>query len=141
MSTSPAIPEAASARERVIALGCAVLGAAALLTAIAMAVDPSGFLDEVGGFGAVNEHLTRDIATWSAALGLTLLVAWRVASWRVPILAFAVLQGTFHTINHAFDADLADPGWKGWANVALLAAVTAVTAWLLVAARRQEERA
>lgn len=139
MSTSSATTGSASpARERVIALGCAVLGAAALLIALAMALDPSGFLDDVGGFGAVNEHLTRDLATWSAALGVTLLAAARLAPWRVPILAFAVIQGALHTINHAFDADLADPSWKGWANVALLGAVTAVTAWLLVAAHREE---
>ncbi len=103
-----------------------------------MTLDPAGFIDEVGGFGAVNEHLVRDVATWSATLGVALVIAARAAAWRVPILAFAVLQGTLHTVNHAFDADLADPGWKGWATVGLQAAVTAVTAWLLVAGRREE---
>ncbi len=138
MSTSTVIAHPASARERVIALGCGALGALSLLTALAMAIDPAGFIDEVGGFGAVNEHLVRDVATWSATLGACLLAAARLAAWRVPILAFAVLQGALHSVNHAFDADLADPGWKGWATVGLQAVVTVVTACLLVAAHRQE---
>ncbi len=138
MSTSTVIAHRQSARDRVIAPGCGALGALVLLTALAMALDPAGFIDEAGGFGAVNEHLVRDVATWSATLGVALLTAARLAAWRVPILAFAVLQGALHTVNHAFDADLADPGWKGWATVGLQAAVTTVTAWLLVAARREE---
>lgn len=137
MSTSTVLPRAASARGHVIAIGCAALGSLSLLTAAAMVIDPAGFLDEVGGFGAVNEHLVRDVGTWSATLGVTLLTAARLPSWRVPILAFAVLQGALHIVNHGFDADLADPGWKGWGTVALLAAVTLVTAWLLVAAVRE----
>lgn len=138
MTTSTTLPAAASARERVIALGCAALGTISLLTAIAMTVDPAGFLDEVGGFGAVNEHLVRDVATWSATLGATLLAAARLAAWRVPILAFALLQGALHTVNHAFDAGIAEPAWKGWATVGLLAGITLVTGWLLVAAQREQ---
>ena len=138
MTTSTAISQPVTARGRVIAFGCAALGAVSLLTALLMAVDPAGFLDEVGGFGAVNEHLVRDVATWSATLGVTLVAAARIPSWRVPILAFAVLQGVLHAVNHMADADLADPGWKGWGTVAVLAAVTALTAWLLVAAHRED---
>lgn len=138
MTTSTLTRGATSARERVVAAGCALLGVVSLLAAFTMAVDPAGFLTEVGGFGAVNEHLVRDIATWSATLGITLVAAARLASWRVPILAFALVQSVLHMVNHAFDADLADPGWKGWGTVVLLAAMTLVTAWLLAAARREE---
>ena len=114
------------------------LGAVSLLTALVMAADPAGFLDEVGGFGAVNEHLVRDVATWTAAQAVILLGAVRMRSWRVPALVFAVIQGTLHTINHVLDADLADPAWKGWLDVALVAGLTLVARWLLVAARREE---
>jgi len=131
---------AATPRERVIAAGCAALGVLSLVTALAMALDPSGFIEEVGGFGAVNEHLVRDLATYSAAVGVGLLVVWRVPSWRVPVLAFATLQTALHTVNHVFDADLADPGWKGWGTAALLAALTVVTGWLTLAAHREERR-
>jgi hypothetical protein len=137
MTTSMAV----TPRGRAIALGCAALGALWLATALAMAVDPAGFIDQAGGFGAVNEHLVRDLATYSAAVGAGLLIAWRVPSWRVPVLAFATLQTALHTVNHMFDADLADPGWKGWGNAAVLAALTLVTAWLMVAAHRENDRA
>ena len=140
MTTSTVSSPRTGSRERTVAAGCVVLGAASLLTALAMVADPRGFLDEVGGFGAVNAHLVRDVATWSATLGCTLLAAARIASWRVPILSFALLQRVLHLVNHAFDADLADPGWKGWGTVVLLGAVALVTAWLLVAARREERR-
>lgn len=132
---------AVSARERVIGIGCATLGALWLATAFAMAVDPAGFIEQAGGFGAVNEHLVRDLATYSAAVGAGLIVAWRVASWRVPVLAFATLQTALHAVNHVLDADLADPGWKGAGNAIVLAALTLVTAWLMLAAHREETRA
>lgn len=140
MNTSTAGARPSSARDRMIGIGCAILGALALVTALTMAVDPAGFLDGAGGFGTVNEHLVRDLATWTATLGVTLLAAARIASWRVPLLAFAALQGALHAINHAFDADLADPGWKGWGTVAVQLALTGVIVWLLVAAHRQETR-
>lgn len=130
-----------SGRPAMVGFGCAALGALALLTALTMTVDPAGFLDEAGGFGAGNDHLVRDLATWTASLGATLLAAARLASWRVPILAFATIQGTLHAANHAFDVGLADPAWKGWGNVVLQAGIVAVTAWLLVAAYREERRA
>lgn len=140
MITSSAVPHRTTARARAVPFGCAVLGGTALLTAVAMTADPSGFLNEVGGFGAVNDHLVRDIATWSAALGAGLLVAVRVVAWRVPLLAITVIQGVLHAINHAFDAGLADPSWKGWVNVALVGSVSLIALWLLIAARAEEQR-
>ena len=47
---------------------------------------------------AVQVHLVRDVATWSATLGCTLLAAARIASWRVPILSFALLQGVLENL-------------------------------------------
>lgn len=137
MTTTTAV----TPRERAIGMGCAVLGVLWLATALAMALDPSGFIEQAGGFGAVNEHLVRDLATYSAAVGAGLLVAWRTPSWRVPVLAFATLQTALHAVNHVFDADLADPGWKGWGTAVVLAALTLVTAWLLVAAHQEGSRA
>lgn len=137
MGTSTHSPRSAT-RVSMPGLGCAALGVVSMLTAFTMVLDPAGFLDSVGGFGASNDHLVRDFATWSAALGATLVAAARIPSWRVPILAFAVIQGTLHAANHSFDAGLAEPGWKGWGNVALQAAVVLVSAWLLLLARREE---
>jgi hypothetical protein len=139
MSTTTAAPAGAhSHRETAIRAGLAVLGASSLLTALLMVADPSGFLDEVGGFGAANDHLVRDVATWVAAYGAALLVAVRLVSWRVPVLALGVAQGVLHAVNHLADAGIASPSWKGLANVAVLGGITLVTAWLLVASRREE---
>ena len=138
MSTTTAARPARAHRETAIRAGLAVLGASSLITALVMVADPSGFLDEVGGFGAANDHLVRDMATWSAAYGAVLLIAVRLVSWRVPVLALGVAQGVLHAVNHLADAGIASPSWKGLANVAVLGGVTLVTAWLLVAARREE---
>jgi len=138
MSTTTA-PAVTSHRETAIRVGLAVLGASSLLTALLMVADPSGFLDEVGGFGAANDHLVRDVATWVAAYGAALLIAVRLLSWRVPVLALGVAQGVLHAVNHLADAGIASPGWKGMGNVVALSALTLVTAWLLVAQRREEQ--
>ena len=114
-----------------------ILGGAPLVTAIVMIVDPAGFIEGVGGFGAVNEHLVRDLATWTLVYGAALLVsAWR-PGWRVPVLAIGVAQGVLHVINHVSDAGLADPDWKGTANTLAFAGLVIVTAALLAAAIRQ----
>jgi hypothetical protein len=138
MSTTTAAPPARAHRETAIRAGVAVLGASALITAFIMVIDPSGFLDEVGRFGTANDHLVRDMATWSAAYGAALLIAVRLASWRVPVLALGVIQGVLHVANHIADAGIANPDWKGLGNVVALGAITLVTAWLLVAQRREE---
>ena len=140
MTTTTAAPAAHSHRETAIRAGLAVLGASSLLTALLMVADPSGFLDEVGGFGAANDHLVRDVATWVAAYGAALLIAVRLLSWRVPVLALGVAQGVLHAVNHLADAGIASPSWKGLANVAVLGGITLVTGWLLVAARREAAR-
>lgn len=137
MTTTTATSSARGRHEPAIRGGLAILGVTSLLTALLMTVDPSGFLDEVGGFGAANDHLVRDMATWAAAYGAALLVAVRHGAWRVPVLALGVLQGTLHAINHLSDEGLASPAWKGLANVAILAGVTLVTLWLLIVVRRE----
>ena len=124
-------------RESGIRIGLAILGLATILTAITMVVDPAGFIGEVGGFGAVNEHLVRDLATWTLVYGAALLVAVWLPGWRVPVLAIGVAQGVLHVINHLSDADLADPAWKGTANTLAFAGLVLVTAVLLVAAIRE----
>ena len=124
-------------RETGLRIGLAILGLATILTSITMIVDPAGFIDGVGGFGAVNEHLVRDLATWTVVYGAVLLVAvWRPA-WRVPVLSIGVAQGVLHVINHVSDASLAEPAWKGAANTVAFAGLVLVTAALLVVAARK----
>ena len=50
---------------------------------------PGFFFDEIGPYGARNDHYMGDLATWYLALGAVALVAVRRARWRVPVLALA----------------------------------------------------
>ncbi len=122
-------------RERALRAGLFVLGAASLAIGVFQAVDPTSFVDEIGPFGESNAHYVRDLATWSVAYGVVLLLAAGRPSWRVPALAFGVVQGALHLVNHVMDAGEADPGWMGPLNAVLLAGVLGVTVWLLLVAR------
>src|SRR4051794_8007053 len=67
--------------------GLIVLAAYNLALALVMAISPHAFYKAVGPFGELNRHYIRDVATFSAALGVGFLVAIRRPSWRVPLLA------------------------------------------------------
>ena len=57
-----------------------------------------------------------DLATFYLALGAVALVAVRRASWRVPVLALALVQYALHSLNHLIDIGESDPSWLGPAN-------------------------
>ena len=57
-----------------------------------------------------------DVATWYLALGAATLVSVRRVSWRVPVLALALVQYVLHALNHLIDIGEADPAWLGPAN-------------------------
>lgn len=118
-------------------VGLLVFGAYYLALGFWQAVAPGPFYDAVGPFGSRNDHYTRDVATWSLALGAALLLAGRRPSWRVPVLAVATLQSALHAVNHLIDIGDADPGWVGPFDFAALAVVTGVLAWLLASAARE----
>ena len=132
-------PRQPAAHETTLRAGLALLAASNTIAALALAFDPSGFISQVGGFGNLNEHLVRDLATWTITYAAALAIAIPKRQWRLPVLAIGVIQGTLHILNHILDAGLAEPDWKGWANVLVLTAVTALTLWLLVIANKQEK--
>src|SRR3954451_9772958 len=103
----PAGPPGGYGAGMLVRIGLLVLAASQLALAVYMVADPSSFFDTVGGFGTQNDHYIRDVATWSAALGVAAFVAAFRESWQLPVLAFAALQFTLHALNHAFDADIA----------------------------------
>lgn len=127
-----------SSRERAIRVGVGALGVASLALAAFQAIDPDGFVDSIGPFGAPNDHYVRDVATWYAAYGAGLLAAVRAVSWRIPVLGLGIVQGALHLVNHLVDAGEADPPSMGVVDAVLLAATLAVTVWLYAAARREE---
>ncbi len=99
-----------------IRIGLILLGVSPLFLGLWMIVDPGSFFDHVGGFGVQNDHYIRDNATWALTLGVVALIAaWRV-SWRLPVLVFAALQFTLHTINHIADAGKAVASTNGAAD-------------------------
>jgi hypothetical protein len=118
-------------RRDAVTAGIALLGIYSLALALLMALAPHTFFAKVGPFGVRNDHYIRDTATFSAAIGVGLLIALRRPSWRVPMLAISTLQFALHSINHLVDIDKAHPAWNGYFDFSSLAAATILLAWLL----------
>jgi hypothetical protein len=108
-----------------------------LLTGALLWLAPGFFYDEIGPFGPRNDHYMGDVATFYLALGAALLIAVRRVSWRVPVLALALIQYMLHALNHLIDIGESDPGWIGPADFASLTLGAVLLAWML----RTEQRA
>ena len=65
-------------RDRAVGIGLAVLAIEQLALAAYMAFAPASFFARIGPFGVLNEHYVRDVATFTAAQGLT-------TSDRIPV--------------------------------------------------------
>jgi hypothetical protein len=102
-----------------------------LVLGVLLWVAPGFFHDQIGPYGARNDHYMADLATWYLAGGGALLVAVRRPSWRVPVLALTLAQYALHSVNHLIDIAGADPPWLGPANFVSLLLGTAVLAWML----------
>jgi hypothetical protein len=96
-----------------VRLGLLVLGVTQVAIALWIVIDPGSFFAHVGGFGVRNDHYLRDVATFEMALGVVALVAVQRPSWRLPVLFFAALQFTLHTINHIADSGKAVASTSG----------------------------
>jgi len=118
-------------RRDALAAGIALLAVYDLALAACMAASPHSFFANVGPFGARNDHYIRDTATFSAALGVGLLLAIRKPSWRVPMVAISTIQFALHSVNHLVDIDRAHPAWNGYFAFFSLTAATILLAWLL----------
>jgi hypothetical protein len=95
-----------------------------------MVFAPHTFFADIGPFGVQNNHYLRDTATYNAAFGAALTVAyWRV-EWRTPVLCCLALQFVLHSINHLADIGSAHPSWLGPADFISLSLATAVLVWL-----------
>jgi hypothetical protein len=102
-----------------------------MLTGALLWLTPAFFHDEIGPYGARNDHYMGDLATWYLALGAAAFVAVRRVGWRVPVLAMAFLQYALHSANHLIDVGEADPGWLGPANFVSLLLTTLLLGWML----------
>lgn len=104
--------------------------------AILMSVAPKFFFTHIGPFGALNVHYIRDTATFNAAFAAGLTVAYRRASWQVPMLFCVTVQFALHSINHLVDIDAAHPHWLGPADFTSLTLSAVLLAVLLARALR-----
>ena len=124
--------ESSTARRRSIveplivsyAVGHIALGAWQLIA-------PGSFFDTVGGFGTSNPHYTRDVGTFTLALGVAFAIAYRWPAWRLGVIGYALFQYAFHSINHLADIGDADPERVGPIDFAALALTTLILAWTL----------
>jgi hypothetical protein len=95
-----------------------------------MVLAPHTFFTDIGPFGVQNDHYLRDTATFNAAFGVTLSIAYRHVSWRTPVLCCVALQFGLHAINHLADIGSAHPHWLGPADFISLTLATAALVWL-----------
>jgi hypothetical protein len=108
-----------------------VFAAVQVLTGALLWLAPGFFHDEIGPYGARNDHYMGDLATWYLALGAAAFVAVRRTGWRVPVLALSFLQYGLHSLNHLIDVGEADPDWLGPANLVSLVLATLLLGWML----------
>jgi hypothetical protein len=107
-----------------------------LLLGLLLWLTPGFFHEEIGPYGARNDHYMGDLATFYLALGAVALVAVRRTTWRVPVLAFALIHYALHSLNHLIDVGESDPSWVGPANLASLVLGMLLIGWML---RREQE--
>lgn len=107
-----------------------------------MLIDPGSFFREIGPFGVRNDHYTRDAGTFTFALGVGFGLAARWPGWRLGIAGYALMQYTFHAINHLVDIGKARPRSAGPLDFASLAVTAGLLGWLVarIARDRRAER-
>jgi hypothetical protein len=113
-----------------VRVGLIVFAASYLALALSMVLAPHTFFTDVGPYGIQNDHYLRDVATFYAAFGVALLIAYGQTSWRTPILWCIAIQSGLHAVNHLFDIGDAHSSWLGPANFISLALATAALVWL-----------
>jgi hypothetical protein len=104
-----------------------------------MVFAPHIFFTDIGPFGVQNNHYLRDTATFNAAFGVALLIAyWRVP-WRTPVLCCVALQFVLHSVNHLVDIGTAHPRWLGPADFISLSLASVALIWLARESQRPLE--
>jgi hypothetical protein len=94
-------------------------------------ISPGSFFDAIGPFGDSNPHYTRDVGTFTLALGVAFAIAYRWPAWRIGVVGYALFQYAFHAVNHLFDIGEADPEFVGPLDFALIGSTALVLGWML----------
>ena len=102
-----------------------------LVLGLLLWLTPGFFHEEIGPYGARNDHYMGDLATWYFALGAVVLSAVSRERWRVPVIVFALVQYALHSLNHLIDIGEPDPSWLGPANLVALVLTALLLGWML----------
>jgi hypothetical protein len=124
-------PATAERRRDLVALLILNFAAVHLALGAWQLISPGSFFDVLGPFGTSNEHYTRDVGTFTLALGVAFAIAYRHPRWRVGVVGYALFQYAFHAVNHLADIDEADPKAMGPIDFAAIALTAVLLAWML----------
>ena len=94
-------------------------------------ISPGSFFDALGPFGHSNAHYTRDVGTFTLALGVAFWVAYVRPAWRLGVVGYALFQYAFHAVNHLADIGKAHPVAVGPVDFALIAGTALILGWML----------
>jgi hypothetical protein len=122
-----------------VRIGLIAFAALEFTLAALMVLAPHLFFTDIGPYGVQNDHYLRDLATYGAAFGVALTIAYWHVGWRTPILYCLAIQSGLHALNHLVDIDAARPRWLGPANFIILALSTAALVWLARESQRPLE--
>lgn len=125
--------EPASVKRRRDVMALLILNFAVLHLALGawQLISPGSFFDVLGPFGTSNEHYTRDVGTFTLALGVAFAIAWRRPEWRIGVVGYALFQYAFHAVNHLVDIGDADPGVMGPVDFVTIGLTAGVLGWML----------
>ena len=96
-----------------------------------MVLSPGTFTTRVAPFGARNDHLLRDLASWELALAAVAALAVTRPTWRVPAVTLALVHFCLHAVNHLIDVGAADTHWIAVADLVSLTLGAVALLWLL----------
>lgn len=113
---------------RHMTLGIALLALANLGPALWIVVDPHGFFERVGPFGAYNPHYLGDAASFQGGIGLALAASLRWPALRSGALAVTLGATALHAFNHWLDVGNAHAG----SNAGLSDAISLTVLSLLI---------
>jgi hypothetical protein len=100
-------------------------------------ISPGSFFDTIGPFGSSNPHYTRDVGTFTLALGVAFAIAYVRPAWRVGVVGYALFQYAFHAINHLADIGKADPKAMGPIDFAAISLTAVLLGWMLAQVLRE----
>ncbi|MEK6252046.1 MAG: DUF4345 family protein [Actinomycetota bacterium] len=107
--------------ERSLQVVLAVIGVINAATGALALIAPDTFFDQIGTYGVENSHYVGDVGAFVLAYGIALLIAIRVPSWRVPVLALGAIYYGLHGLNHVFDTGEARSEARGWGDTIAIA--------------------